>query len=184
MKNQTITRDNLAKIYKISCDGWKAKIAALSIEQTGDKITITPSLAKEMFAAADDSQKKILSKIIKMPESPISKVKSYEDALKLTGDKCTINETDTSDEIGQKKLKAIIKALNGGRMIDKAYAMSNTYYVNLIYFDRTGLARVHSLNRVARANSNFGFRLCFYDRESAEYAARTFVDLYEQTYAS
>lgn len=183
MNTQQISKSDFAKIYKISCDSWKKKLGAISVEQIeAEKITISPILAKEMYSSANDDQKKILEKIIKLPEPQFRKVKTYEDALKLNKEKCTITKADTPDEIALKKLKAITKAINGGQTIDLKFALANTYFGVYAYYDNAGLACVTSTTRVADAASGCGFRLCFYDKESADYAAETFKDLYLQFY--
>lgn len=185
MENQKIKRSEFAKIYAMACDGWVYTLDGVLNEQKFEvDITITNDLANRMFKDANEKQTKILSKIIKKPVSIFDKVNSYEDALILNGDKCTIQKGDTPDEIAYKHIKAITKALNGGKTVDKAYAMANYIYANYFYFASAGLGCVDSNDRVSASDATYGFRLCFFTREAAEYAAEKFKDLYEQFYSA
>ena len=117
MNNQTITRDNLKRIYDIACSSWKTKIEGYAKRNPfNSEIEFSQSEIDEMFKASDSKQKELLSQFFKQPSDIRDKVKSFLDAclvLGLNADK-VYSSTDSRDEVAFKKLKVIIKALNQG----------------------------------------------------------------------
>ncbi len=117
MKNQNINRDNLKKIYDIACSNWKTKLEGYAKRNLfQDDIELSNDEIDEMFNASDDKQKVVLKRFFKRPESIMDKIKSFKDACNYfeVTEKSVFSSTDTKDEIGFKKLKLIIKALNEG----------------------------------------------------------------------
>lgn len=86
MKTQTIKKTDLAKIHEIACQGWKTKIDGYASRNLyGCDVEITEVEIDEMFKAADASQKKVLLKFFKRPESIMDKIKSFKDAYESLG---------------------------------------------------------------------------------------------------
>ena len=64
MKNYTITREQLKKIYDVACGGWKEKITEYAGRNLfGDTIAFTQTEVDEMFKAASLSQTAVLANI-------------------------------------------------------------------------------------------------------------------------
>lgn len=64
MKNYTITREQLKKIYDVACGGWKEKITEYAGRNPfGDTIAFTQTEVDEMFKAASLSQTAVLANI-------------------------------------------------------------------------------------------------------------------------
>lgn len=64
MKNYTITREQLKKIYDVACGGWKEKITEYAGRNPfGDTIEFTQTEVGEMFKAASLSQTAVLANI-------------------------------------------------------------------------------------------------------------------------
>lgn len=117
MEKQSISRDNLKKIYDIACGNWKTKLENYAKRNPfHSEIEFTKAEIDEMFSASDSNQKAVLGEYFKQPLDIRSKIKSFKDACDYFGVKpeSVYNSTDTKDEIGYKKLKLIIKALNEG----------------------------------------------------------------------
>lgn len=117
MSKQTITRDNLKKIYDVACTGWKTTIQEYTSRNPFQaEIELTQSEIDEMFKASDAKQRSILEQFFTKPLDIRNKIKSFKDAC----DALSINPntvyslSDTRDEIAYKKLKVIVKALNEG----------------------------------------------------------------------
>ncbi|GAB1462198.1 hypothetical protein [Pedobacter sp.] len=107
------------------------------------------------------------------------KIKTFEDACKVLGISETVgqNLNSTTDEIAYKKLKVIVKALNGDWKADWNNYDQRKYYP---YFDMSvsGFSS-HYYSYYDRDSSSVSSRLCFKSRELAEYAGKQFVDLYK-----
>lgn len=83
----TINRKSLKSIHDIACDGWKIKILKM-INVWEDEITLTYDQVKEMFDAADTTQKKTLKKVFPEYETKktiINRIKTIDDVLNELG---------------------------------------------------------------------------------------------------
>ena len=66
MKEFKITRNQLQEIYNIACTAWKSRINKLTIDTLGafeNEGVLSETTVKEMFTAADSSQKEVLTRI-------------------------------------------------------------------------------------------------------------------------
>ena len=181
MENQTISRDNLKKIYDIACNTWKSKIEDYAKRNPfNNEITFTKNEINEMFKASDSNQLKILKEYFKLPVSVIDKVNSFEDAcvlLNLLPEK-VFTIYDTKDEIAFKKLKVIIKALNDGWMPD--WNNSNQYkYWN--YFRMAG-GFSYNATYYHITLTNVPSALVFKDEALAKHAIKIALSEYKDYY--
>ena len=144
---------------------------------------INKQTAKRMFPDAPEWLKKQL--IEEFGESTfIAKdfetIKTFEDACrKLSLDPESVTTSaDTSDEAAYKKLKVVIKAVNGSWIPDwnndgqrKWYPWFNLY---------SGFGFSASTYDWASTATGVGSRLCFETEEQCTYTANQFIDLYRE----
>jgi hypothetical protein len=117
MNKQTISRENLLQIHNVACTSWQIKLENYASRNPFQiDIELSQNEIDEMFNASDDKQKLILNKFFKRPKSIIDKIKNFYDACEhlSINSKSVYSSDDTKDEIGYKKLKVIIRALNEG----------------------------------------------------------------------
>lgn len=104
------------------------------------------------------------------------RVKSYEDALEMTGKLHRDFRGMHPDEINYIKLKTVIEALNEEWTPDWNDVNQQKWW-NWFYFNAPGF-RFNAADYFC-TRSIVGSRLCFRSRELAEYAASQFLDLYK-----
>lgn len=112
------------------------------------------------------------------------RVKTFEDACEVEGldpvalVKIWKSQGDTTDEIAYKKLKIITKVLNEGWVRNMFNTSEWKYYPYLDLSSGSGF----SFDRTFfwYASTYMGCRLCFKNRELAEYAGRTFINEYKE----
>ena len=111
MKNQSISKENLKKIYDVACPSWQAKLEGYAKrEPFSSEVELTSAEVNEMFEASDDKQTKVLVKYLAKPKTILDEIMSFEDA-------CTkLGITDSDNEIN------IIKSLSTPNR-DKLIAM-------------------------------------------------------------
>jgi hypothetical protein len=140
------------------------------------------SIAKQLYAIAGGDIKKKLEDHFGQEELTktdiTDRVKSFEDACKELGVRPSdiVLPSDDVDESAYKKLKVIILALNEKWRPDWTNDNEYKYY---IWFDlSSGSGLSFDYVDVQYSYSFVGSRLCFKSRELAEYAAKTFLDIY------
>ena len=115
------------------------------------------------------------------------RVKTFEDACAVLGiDADTIvASTDTKDEAAYKKLKVIVRALNEGWKPDYFNTSEYKYYP-WFKMNISGAPLGFSFGDFAYdcTSTSVGARLVFKSRELAEYAGKTFEDLYRDYLAN
>lgn len=112
------------------------------------------------------------------------KITSYEDACKelnLNPENLPVvdmlPEKDRKSIVAYYKLVIIIRALNEGWEPD--FSNHNALkYLNYIWVDSTGIAYTYTTYTASYTDAYGGSRLCFKNRELAEYARETFNNLY------
>lgn len=113
----------------------------------------------------------------------MSRIKSFEEACdKLGLDAATINSSYPIDVLPFKQLTVIVEALNEGWKPN--WADKNERKYEVWFWNETG--GEFSFDRVVfiYSDSSVGSRLCFRDRETAEYAGRTFEALYDEFFST
>ena len=125
-------------------------------------------------------------------------VKSYEEACALIGEQ-PMNEKEMAkilrpDEIARRKLTTIAKALNGPDWEPDWHNRSQAkwrpwFWIKGLRVDGSahsaaidGLAYATSLRTPSSAYASFGSRLCFKTEALSDYAAETFLDLWDQAF--
>ena len=107
-------------------------------------------------------------------------IKTFEDACEELGIDLSevIQECDTPDEIAYKKLKIVIRAINQGWTPDWSNTSQRKWwpYFNL----SSGICFSHSHYGFVITDTTVGSRLCFETEEKSTYAAKQFIELYEQ----
>ena len=124
MKNQSISKENLKKIYDVACPSWQAKLEGYAKrEPFSSEVELTSAEVNEMFEASDDKQSKVLVKYLSKPKTILDEIMSFEDACAKLGITDSDNEinilkslsTPNRDKlIAMYRLEIIAKALNDG----------------------------------------------------------------------
>lgn len=183
MEIQKINRDNLKKIYDVACSNWKSKIEGYAKRNPfQDEIELTISEVDEMFNASDDKQKAILNKFFTRPQSIMDKIKSFKDAcnhLNVSVDS-VFSTTDGKDDIAFKKLKVIIKALNGGWYPNWNDENERKYFN---YFNMKGGFSYWNTPTYYNTNSDVPSALCLKTLELAQHVAKIALDEYKEYYS-
>ena len=109
------------------------------------------------------------------PKCIMERVKTFEDACKITGIIPAIYENSPKDTIAYEKLKVIVRALNEGWIPNWEDSNEKKYYP---YFRMSPFGFDDTLCGYWSANSATGSRLRFKSAELAKYAGKQFVDLY------
>lgn len=105
-------------------------------------------------------------------------IKTYEDACSALGITPYFdNACDTADERAYKKLKRIVRAINGGWTPDFSNANQFKYYPWLSVLS-SGLGFSSAYCTYAHTYSSVGSRLCFESSEKCEYVVKQFENLY------
>jgi len=115
-----------------------------------------------------------------MKEDIKDRVKSYEDACRELGERPTTDWGGaTPDEVAYKKLKTIVRALNGGWAADYRDPGQNKWFPMFCALGPSGFA--FECPTFARRVPYAGdaARLCLRSRELAEHAGETFTELWE-----
>lgn len=114
------------------------------------------------------------------------KIKSYEDACKVLGlnpenQPCvdSVSEKDRNSIIAYHKLIVVVRALNEGWEADFTNFDQYKYWVWL-WVDAAGFVYAHASVSPSSTYATIGSRLCFKNRELAEYAISQFKSLYEE----
>ncbi|KAB2918714.1 MAG: hypothetical protein F9K23_00840 [Bacteroidetes bacterium] len=107
-------------------------------------------------------------------------VKTFEDALAITGEDWCPPQGMTSDEIAYRKLKIIAKALNQGWTPDWTDSNQIKYTVWLKDFRPGGVGFDDSGYGSWFTVTGCGSRLCYRSKELALYAGKQFEDLYKE----
>jgi hypothetical protein len=86
-KTQSIKREQLADIYNNVCQDWQKEISKLVLFQSGVNIKVSEELILKGYKAANDDQKKLITKYFKIEENIniLQKVKNFSDILKISG---------------------------------------------------------------------------------------------------
>lgn len=125
-------------------------------------------------------------------------VKSYEEACALIGEQ-PMNEKEMAkilrpDEIARRKLTTIAKALNGPDWAPDWHNRSQAkwrpwFWINGLRFGGNaalgaydGIAFAYSGNAPSSALARIGSRLCFKTEALSDYAAETFLDLWDAAF--
>jgi hypothetical protein len=108
-----------------------------------------------------------------------NEIKTFEDACEELGiSTAQFFGTETSDEVAYKKLKVIIKAINEAWIPD----WTNTNQMKWFpwFYLSSGFGFSRSYFNFDDSAASVGSRLCFETEEKSDYAARQFIDLYEE----
>ena len=124
--------------------------------------------------------------------------KTYEEACALIGEQ-PMNEKEMAkilrpDEIARRKLTTIAKALNGPDWEPDWHNRSQAkwrpwFWIKGLFFGgdahsgaNDGLACADSFDAPSNATARIGSRLCFKTEALSDYAAETFLDLWDQAF--
>lgn len=129
---------------------------------------------------ADANGKKLLKNLVNgqvdFDQKITDRVKSYGDACVALGLPVYIfSNGESPDEVAYMKLKTIIKALNEGWVPDWENSQEYKYYP---WWQIKGGFELYYVDYYY-STSFVSSRLCFKNRELAEYAAKQFKDLYK-----
>jgi hypothetical protein len=144
-------------------------------------IKLNDATARSIYPTADANLKKILDESFGaafFKQKITDRIKTFEDALEaLNLATCDVyTNVDTADERAYKQLKIIVKALNEGWTPDWNNSSEAKYYPWFEY--KKGIGFVFDCCGYYYQTSLVGSRLCFKNRELAEYAAKQFQTIY------
>ena len=144
------------------------------------ELKIQEAAAIKVYNEGSDGDKQLLQRLfpdLNFNPNIMDQVKSFPDACEILGliPSDIVSAEDTTDEAAYKKLKVIAKALNEGWAPDWDNSNQYKYYP---YFKLQGGFSFDDYGCHC-TSSRVGSRLCFKSRELAEYAGKTFTDLYK-----
>lgn len=120
-----------------------------------------------------------VQKVKKATEKITDRIKTFDDVLKEFGITKTkfINSCAylTEDEIAYKQVKMIVEVLNEGWITEPFNKEQYKYYP---YFQVDDEAFVYYVSHYWYSHTLVGSRLCFKSSELAQYASKTFIDIY------
>ncbi len=152
-----------------------------------EKLTINTSTVIEKYNNVDGNGKKALESLfgVEMFSNNISKIKTFQDALKVVG-KISKEAKTLSEYKGKDKylvaacaftqLTIIAKALNQGWEPDWSNSDQNKYFPYFIHKSGVGLSFYDFDGWFT--HTAVGSRLCFKSSELAEYAGKQFESIY------
>lgn len=151
-------------------------------------LQISESKARNLYKTASEEFKATLEDTFGkefFSQKITDRIKTYEDACVELGEepldeKAMLKAGFTPDEIIYRKIKTIVKALNEGWVPDMLDTDQYKYYP---YFEvdkssPSGFGFCGTNYGYSYASADSGSRLCFKNRELAEYAGRQFLELY------
>lgn len=144
-----------------------------------NELTISRDTAIAEYRTADEAGRAMLEKLFgreQLTQSITERVKTFEDACAVIGvNPRSVDFTaGNADDWAYQKLKVIAKALNEGWTPNWDDANEYKYYPWFRCFGEFSFGNVDCYY----SGSLVGSRLCFRSEELAEYAGRTFLDLY------
>lgn len=147
------------------------------------ELKLEKKTAKKLFPESPQWFQKVLTETF---GSDCFKKKTFED-IKTFEDACeesfinpteVFGENDTPDEVAYMKLKVIIAAINQGWTPDWDNTDQRKWWP---YFKlSSGFGFSHSDFIYVFTIASVGSRLCFESEEKSTYAAKHFIDIYEQ----
>jgi hypothetical protein len=106
-------------------------------------------------------------------------IKKFKHACKETGNPFPLNSAEgTPDEIAYKKLKIVIKAINGGWVADWTDSDQIKWFP--WFSSSSGFSFLNALSTSVAAHALVGSHLCLESKEKAKYAGMQFFDLYKR----
>jgi hypothetical protein len=147
------------------------------------ELKIKKETAKKIYADAPDSLKEILIETFGLDtftRSHYTDIKTFEDACidQKIGHGAAYFTEGSTDEIAYKKLKVVIRAINQGWIPDWNNTDQYKWWPWFVLSSGFGFSR--SDYGYGRTSTLVGSRLCFESEEKSNYAAKQFIDLYEE----
>lgn len=180
----TITRTELKAIHDIACNDWKTKLAKYaSKDPFNDNIEFTQTQIQEMIQACTTAQLPIVREIFDIQDT-MSKIDSLKSAISYLGEKdeevqqLRLLQSCTGLAryiVAEQELVVLTKALNEGEILDWDNHSQYKYYSWWYLGSNFRLSCVCSDYDSAYCSA----RLCFKNRELAEYAADKFKSTYK-----
>ena len=136
---------------------------------------MTKEIAQKMLQSNEESLRDLA--LLHYPElgSIMDRVKTYEDACRITGDYPYLHQGLSKSEIAYRKLCVVIKALNEGW---KPCFGGDSQYKYFPYFTLEDGCQVFDGVFVWSYRTSIPAPSLFKSRELAEYAGTQFIDLY------
>jgi hypothetical protein len=156
-----------------------------------EELKVKKTNALRTWRNADSKEKKMLEGLygeeVFKNQSIFDRIQTYEDCCEETGDK-PVNEAElkalgfTDDEIAYRKLKTITKAINEGHKFNMLDTDENKWFpvFRVDSSSPSGFVFDGSYYYYSIAAAGDASRLCFKDEASANFAGKTFIDLYLQ----
>jgi hypothetical protein len=153
-----------------------------------ETIEIKKANAITAYKNADKSGKKLIADLVgekNLITDIRERVKTFEDACEVNGEDADslidkwARSGDSVDEIANKKLKRIAKALQQGWKADYSDGSQRKWYPWFVW-ERKGFRFSDSHCAYGRANTTVGPRLCFATEELARYFGEQFIEIHNE----
>ena len=147
------------------------------------ELTLKKTTARRLYPEAPGWFQKVLNESFGedfFSKREYSDIKTFEDACNELGidPEEEFNSNDLADEVAYKKLKIVAKAINQGWEPDWDNTNQRKYWP---YFKlSSGFGFSYSTYDYVFTFTSVGSRLCFETEEKCTYAAKQFIDNYEQ----
>lgn len=181
---KTISRKDVAEIYKVVCSAWQTRIDRILSEQKfSETITVDDNLITEGYKEADAKQKGIIGKYFDVPKNICDRIQTIQDVLDIVGERYEDvirykNPTTKEQraENARNLIERITKAYNEGYVFDWT---NSGQYKWFPYFrkDAPGLWVLDSVD-FGYADAFMGFGCYFKSKETATDAVTKFIDIY------
>lgn len=150
-----------------------------------EELKVLKSNAIDAYQKADGIGKALLSNLLGKKHfllKPIDRIKTFEDACEELGEDSALFNIGTADEIAFRKLKVIVRALNGD-WVPNWNDGSQRKWFPWFYLNEPGFRFDGSHGDWTSARATGGSRLCFASQELSDYAAKQFLPLYKDLMA-
>lgn len=183
MKNTTqkISKENLNVLYKSVCDTWKIKIADLLLSNKNcNVIEVENTLIAEAYSKADDSQKKLIKKYLKLiePKNLFKGIEDYKSFCKVSKNK-ELKLSDYSKGLNPNKLLATDKLEQIKLYFNEQWTPDwnnvNEYKYSPYFNLNTSSGSVGFHVSYTFSAHSFG-AVCFKTREISDFVGKTFYN--------
>lgn len=149
-----------------------------------ESLKLEKKTAKKLYPEAPVWFQKVLNETFgsdMFRKTAFDEIKTFEDACDELGieiPSSLFSDSDTPDEIAYKKLKVIFRAINQGWEADWSNKNQKKWWPWFTLSSGFGFSDSHF--GYDNTFTGVGSRLCFESEKKSDYAAKQFIDLYEQ----
>lgn len=181
---QKISRKDLSVLYSKVCDSWKQTIDGIIEEQKfNDEIEAPQELIKKGYGEADASQKTLIERYFVLPKSIISRIKTFDDILMISGKSyeeiLPWKDPKTKEQKSQNafaKIQLISEVYNEGEILNWGNHSQYKWYP---WFEKKALVGwVFDCSYCCDGGAAMGSGCYFKSKELSDDAAKKFPEIY------